>query len=347
MRECELRALIIHSEKKRSIWNFNDSESHVAAMKLRKAIGCTVMFMLIQMTGGYFAGSLAVISDAAHLLMDAGAFFISLHAIYMGSYPSTAERPFGYQRAEVFGVLMSILAIWIARLWLIFTASIRLIVDENDDHVDGKIMFSVALFGLFSNVILIQVLGHNSHAHGSHCALERNERQESPLLSNKTNQDKTESATSVLAHEIVGNENVRAAYIHVIGDLIQSLGVCIAGALIWYNPSWQLADPVAAIVFGLIVFGTTRDIFKRNLDVLMESSPPGMNIKSLEVEINALQHVLECHEIRVWSICMSKVAGMVHVTPVSSNAAGKALKETRPLLQAHGIQIETVQVDID
>lgn len=64
--------------------------------------------------------------------------------------------------------------------------------------------------------------------------------------------------------------NLRAAFIHVIGDLIQSIGVLIASGLIWYRPQWQIADPICTFLFSVVVLGTTAFICRDILRILME-----------------------------------------------------------------------------
>ena len=73
-----------------------------------------------------------------------------------------------------------------------------------------------------------------------------------------------------------------AAYVHAIGDLIQSIGVCIAGGIIWAypyktHPKVQLCDPIATFIFCIIVLYTTLVVIRSSVGVLMESVPAGLN----------------------------------------------------------------------
>lgn len=98
-------------------------------------------------------------------------------------------------------------------------------------------------WGLLLNVRLAFSLGH-SHGHG----------------------DKHAHGDSHKHEDI----NLRAAFIHVIGDLIQSIGVLIASGLIWYRPDWAIADPICTFLFSAIVLGTTIFISRDILRILME-----------------------------------------------------------------------------
>jgi zinc transporter 2 len=78
------------------------------------------------------------------------------------------------------------------------------------------------------------------------------------------------------------NINVRGAYLHALGDLIQSVGVMIAGALIWYNPNWQLIDLVCTLLFSLLVLATTIQMLRNIVEILMESTPREIDAAAVE-----------------------------------------------------------------
>jgi solute carrier family 30 (zinc transporter), member 2 len=71
---------------------------------------------------------------------------------------------------------------------------------------------------------------------------------------------------------------MRAAMIHLLGDLIQSVGVVIASIVVKFNPTWKLCDPICTIVFAIIVLFTTTNVVKDCIRVLMEASPNGIDI---------------------------------------------------------------------
>jgi zinc transporter 2 len=72
--------------------------------------------------------------------------------------------------------------------------------------------------------------------------------------------------------------------LHVIGDLLQSIGVAIAGGLIWLHqddPRWYLADPICTFVFSIVVLLTTKSILRDIVHVLMERTPPNMDVPAV------------------------------------------------------------------
>ncbi len=66
---------------------------------------------------------------------------------------------------------------------------------------------------------------------------------------------------------------MKAALIHVIGDIIQSLGVVIASVIIYFKPNWSFIDPICTFIFSVIVMFTTVSITKQCISVLMEAAP--------------------------------------------------------------------------
>ena len=70
-----------------------------------------------------------------------------------------------------------------------------------------------------------------------------------------------------------GDVNLQAAHMHVIADLIQSAGVALAGAAIWYNPEWQIIDPISTFLFSFLVVWATFALMYRILSIFMEGTP--------------------------------------------------------------------------
>jgi cation diffusion facilitator family transporter len=100
------------------------------------------------------AGSLAIMTDAAHLLSDVAAFMISLFAVWLAEHPPTKTHTFGFHRVEAIGALLSVILIWALTGVLVYEAVLRIIKPE---PVDGKIMFIVACCGLAVNLGMMKV----------------------------------------------------------------------------------------------------------------------------------------------------------------------------------------------
>lgn len=101
-------------------------------------------------------------------------------------------------------------------------------------------------------------------------------------------------------HEEDENLNVRAAFIHVLGDLIQSLGVLIASIIIWAKPELHVVDPVVTLLFSVLVLLTTRPIMAEAMRTLLNSVPSHINLAKVAEELQALPGVANVHDLHIW-----------------------------------------------
>lgn len=124
--------------------------------KLKLAIAMSSGFLVVEVLGGYIANSLAIYSDAAHLLTDIAGFAISLLAVLAAKRPGCKDYTYGMVRAEVFGALASIFSLWIITAILVYQAYYRALAwfQGDAEEVNGKLMFFVAVFGVFVNICL-------------------------------------------------------------------------------------------------------------------------------------------------------------------------------------------------
>ncbi|XP_035904879.1 zinc transporter ttm-1 [Anopheles stephensi] len=142
--------------------------------KLMWATLFTVAFMTAEFVGGYLSGSLAIMTDAAHLLSDCISFVIAIISIWISNRPADARMSFGYRRVEVLGALLSIFGIWALTAVLVVMSANRLL--EGDYEIDADTMIIVAILGVVMNVATAFILhgscsvvphGHShGHSHG-------------------------------------------------------------------------------------------------------------------------------------------------------------------------------------
>ena len=132
------------------------TESNRLAMrKLTIAVLVSFLFVILQITGGIFAKSIAIFTDSAHLASDMFGFAISILSLKCSQKPATSDMTYGYHRAEIVGTVVSILTIWILTIWLLYEATLRVITPQ---PVVGGVMLVVAIMGLFFNIIQMKVL---------------------------------------------------------------------------------------------------------------------------------------------------------------------------------------------
>eukprot|EP00890_Picochlorum_soloecismus_P002148 jgi/Picsp_1/2934/NSC_01159-R1_zinc transporter len=299
--------------------------------KLAFAASLALLFMGLETIGGIMAGSLAIITDAAHLLADVSGFIVSLFAIYYASKESGKPFSYGYHRMEVLGALASVLTIWLVTGILLFEAVGRILKPE---PINGKIMTILAIIGIVINIILIFVLGGHSHGH-SH--------------SHSHAHDKESDSHSSHAddHHDGANLNLRGAVIHVIGDFIQSIGVAIAGGLIWWHqgdPKWFIIDPLCTILFALIVLWTTSGIVRDISDVLMERTPRQIDIGSMHAQFESVQGVHSLHDLHVWSLTPGIPLLAAHVEICEDVDPNQALHGLSKIAESNGISHTTFQL---
>jgi len=159
----------------------NESESEAkrerrkVLQRLKLATLLCVVFFLVEVVGGLLAGSLAILSDAAHLFSDFASFAVAIFANYLASMPSTEFHTFGLKRSESLAALFSMVSLALVCVWLgveavrrLYDMTFRRDVVEELYSVDGKLMSGIATIGVLVNVALAFVLGeHHVHMPGS------------------------------------------------------------------------------------------------------------------------------------------------------------------------------------
>ena len=122
--------------------------------KLLVGVAMCATFMLTEIVGGLLASSLAIITDAAHMLSDVAGFLVGVLSLVLTARAANSNYTFGYHRAEVLGALVSIMIVWLMTGVLLWEAVRRLFVPE---IVDGPLMFWVSFAGVIMNIVLMQV----------------------------------------------------------------------------------------------------------------------------------------------------------------------------------------------
>ncbi len=234
--------------------------SHEATPKstLGFALALTACFMVVEVVGGWWTGSLALLADAGHMASDVGALALALMAVRVAARPADQRQTMGYQRAEVLGAAVNAGALAVLAVWIAVEAFSRA---AHPSPVLGGPMMAVATIGFLVNVIVAFKL------HGGH------------------------------EHDL----NTQAAWLHVMGDLLGSLGAMLAGALIMLF-DWTWADPLISVVIaGILVVGSVR-VLKRVSSVLMQGAPDSVDVDQLRAAILAVDGVCELHDLHVWTL---------------------------------------------
>ncbi|KAK9904349.1 hypothetical protein WJX75_010009 [Coccomyxa subellipsoidea] len=337
-----------------------EREAAKVRRKLIFALVLAVIFMVVEVVGGYIANSLAIMTDAAHLLSDVSGFAVALFAGIYAAKKGGSSHSFGYHRIEVLGALASVLATWLVTGVLVFEAIGRII---NPSPVDGKVMFILALVGVVINLSIMAILGGHGHGHShgegghdhghghshshSHSGGHFHGEKHSHNGHAHAEEDAHSHAEEGHAHREghahgdgleerseETNINLRGAIVHVIGDLVQSLGVALAGALIWWKQDdarFAIADPICTFVFALLVLLTTRSLLRDISDTLMERVPRGLDADAMQAKLQEIPGVEGVSDLHIWGLKPGMPLLACHLDIASESAACDVLARATQL----------------
>jgi cobalt-zinc-cadmium efflux system protein len=137
--------------------------------------------------------------------------------------------------------------------------------------------------------------------------------------------------------------NTRGAYLHVVGDMLGSVGA-IAAALVMLATGWYLADPILSAGIGVLILAGSWRLLRESVDVLLEAAPAGMDTGAIRQAIVAVPGVVGVHDLHVWSITSGFVALSGHVEITGARPWAEVLQELAALLaEQFGIGHVTLQ----
>ena len=142
-----------------------------------------------------------------------------------------------------------------------------------------------------------------------------------------------------------GSLNVRAAFLHVVGDLLGSLGVVVA-ALLVMTMGWERADPVIAILIGCLVLLSSWRVLHESVSVLLEGAPAGIDADAVGRRMAAMDGVTEVHDLHIWTITSGFPALSAHVMVGQGEDCHARRRELAAMLdEEFGIGHSTLQVE--
>ena len=150
---------------------------------------------------------------------------------------------------------------------------------------------------------------------------------------------------AVLARARRGSLNVEAALRHVAADVLGSIGVAVAAVVI-LTTGWDQADPVVSIVIGVLVLASAWSILRDSTEILLESTPRGLDVDALGRRLAGAPGVVEVHDLHVWTITSGFTALSAHVLVRPGEDCHGLRRELERLLHDElGIEHTTLQVD--
>jgi cobalt-zinc-cadmium efflux system protein len=140
--------------------------------------------------------------------------------------------------------------------------------------------------------------------------------------------------------------NIRAAFVHMLGDAISSVGI-IAGAIVIHFTGIDTIDPILSVLIGALIIWTAWDIIQESLNVLLEGLPRGMELSEVTGAMRQLGGVIDVHDLHIWSLGSKAHALSCHVIiedmpPSESNTI---LQQINELLCGFDIHHSTIQFE--
>jgi zinc transporter 2 len=330
--------------------------------------------MMIEFIFGYIAGSLAIISDATQLLSELSGFLNSLFSLIVALKPADKNFTFGYHRFEVLGALASILIIWALTVWLLVEAVYRI---KHPNPIVGLIMVCIAAGSLVFNIIMNRILAYNPVVNAMDEGLGAIKQNKEKEDENKNNNEvtmnlnnnnmsegllvnyKEENAENNnknnlgmndedLEHNLKADDNpvIRAAYIHILGDMIQSTGVLLAAICIYLfqdtHPGVRILDPICTFCFAIVVLCITFPVSRDCFFVLLESTPRDLDIEALYNDLGEIKGVISVHDIHLWNISIGRPSIALHI--ICENPR-ETLKTATQTCKDYGIKHCTIQTE--
>ncbi len=270
--------------------------------RLSIALGLTASFMAVEVIGGLWTGSLALLADAAHMFTDVGGLALALVAIRFAKRPRTPRNTFGYVRTEVLAALTNAVVLLLLTVYILYEAYQRFL---SPPEIIGGPMLAVAVVGLVINLISMRLLSAGS----------------------------SESL------------NVKGAYFEVLSDMLGSLGVIVAAGVVIVT-GWKLVDPIVGAGIGLFIVPRTWSLLKQVIHILMEGTPPEIDMGLLEKGLRELPFVRGVHDLHVWTITSGANAMSGHLVLADMGSASATLIAARQLMQtSFGIKHVTIQIE--
>jgi cobalt-zinc-cadmium efflux system protein len=235
---------------------------------LKLALALTAVVLLVEFAGGLASHSLALLSDAGHVLTDVLALGVAWFAFEQSKRPADQRRSYGYQRASILAALVnSVLLIGIVAA-IGYEAVRRLVAPQ---PVHGEIVIATALFGIAINGFVMLALRRASHG-----------------------------------------LNLRAAILHVTGDVAASAGVVVAGVVILLT-GWLYIDPLLSLAIAALIAVSAWGIVRETVNLLLEGTPPKIDLGSIRAEITRTELVTSVHDLHVWALSADDMALSCHV----------------------------------
>ncbi len=153
------------------------------------------------------------------------------------------------------------------------------------------------------------------------------------------------AVTASILHPVHGHSlNARGAYLHVIGDLLGSVGTVLAAVIIRWT-GWLQADPVASLVVTLLIVRSAWGLVRESVDILLESTPSHISLGTVRERLEAIRGIESVHDLHVWTVTSGMIAMSAHCIVRHPEENQGVLVEAFDSMRRLGIDHVTVQLE--
>ena len=153
-------------------------------------------------------------------------------------------------------------------------------------------------------------------------------------------------AARVLVGSSSDNMNTRGAYLHVLGDLLASVGTLVAAILLRYT-GWLTADPIASILTTVLIMRGAWRLVRESVDILLESTPSHIPLPAVRGQLEAIPGIESVHDLHVWSVTPAVVAMSAHCIVREPDKHQHVLEHIHDAMRLFGIEHVTIQLEKD
>ena len=288
---------------------------------LKVVLLLTSVYFVIQIVVGIRIDSLAVISDAGHMLIDVAGLVMALLAISFAQKPPTPIRTYGFYRAEILASLLNSIFLVLLSVFILFEAFQRII---HPSEVVGLPMIIIASIGLLLNLVGLKLLSR-VRIRGNVSQLTHSSREK-----------------NVPSQE---NLNIHGAYLEVFADTIGSVGVIAAGIII-ETIRYYPVDPLISIGIVALILPRTWLLLKKAIHILIEGTPSHLSHEEVKDAIMKVKGVTGVFDLHIWTITSGIHALSAHVVVMENNRSREVLQEINSLLEKNfNISHATIQIE--
>lgn len=260
-------------------------------------------FLIVEVIGGFLTNSLALLSDAGHMLSDSSALLLSLIAMIFTAKKPSAQKTYGFYRFEILAALINGVTLVLISLYIFWEAYQRLV---DPPEVASLSMMGIAFLGLLANIAAAFVLMRGDYKN---------------------------------------NLNLRSAFLHVLGDMLGSVGAIAAGFVMW-KFAWYIADPIISIIVGILVLVSAWRVTKDSINILMEGTPSNIDVEQVAKALSGISGVKSVHDLHIWTVTSGFDALTCHVHVEDDIPSYPVLLEALKVLDKNfGITHATVQIE--